>query len=345
MLQNNLMVKKILIFGAGSIGAHHIYAGRSLGCDVYFTDINSEQVAYLKNNLYPSRYKKWDEKIKFIPYNEITKLKDYFNLVILGVPPQYHLDLVKFCFKYLKFKKILVEKPLCVFNQDFKSLNKMNNKNKIFCGFNHSVSKSILKLFNLIKNSKIGKVNSVVINWKENFDYILKAHPWIKNFKDTYLSKLKNGGGGIQEYSHAIHLAVLFKNIIFKGKFNMKKKILLIKKKNEFYDFKSDIFFKNKKKKISIYIDTISKKVKKSIQINGSEGSILWLRELEKKKETIFIYNSKIIKINFKINRKDDFINEHKNLYINDNKKIIKNLNLKNSIKTMLCINRLLKNV
>jgi D-arabinose 1-dehydrogenase-like Zn-dependent alcohol dehydrogenase len=44
------MVKKILIFGAGSIGAHHIYAGRSLGCDVYFTDINSEQVAYLKNN-------------------------------------------------------------------------------------------------------------------------------------------------------------------------------------------------------------------------------------------------------------------------------------------------------
>ena len=44
------MLKKILIFGAGSIGAHHINAGRSLGCDVYFTDINFEQAIYLKNN-------------------------------------------------------------------------------------------------------------------------------------------------------------------------------------------------------------------------------------------------------------------------------------------------------
>ncbi len=339
------MLKKILIFGAGSIGAHHINAGRSLGCDVYFTDINFEQAIYLKNNLYPSRYKKWDKKIKFVPYNEVTKLKDYFNLVVLGVPPQYHLSLLKFCFKHLKFKKILVEKPLSVFNQDFKSLNKINNKNKIFCGFNHSVSKSILKLFSLIKKNKIGNINSVVINWKEDFNYILKAHPWIKNLKDSYLSTLKKGGGGIQEYSHAIHLAVLFKNIMFKDKFSIEKNILINKRKNEFYDFKSDIIFKNKGKKISTYIDTISKKVKKNIQINGSKGSIFWLRELEKKKETIFIYNSKNKKINFKINRRDDFINEHKNLYINENKKIMKNLNLKNSIKTMVCINKLLNNV
>ena len=339
------MKKKILIFGAGSIGAHHINAGRSLGCDVYFTDINFNQALYLMDKLYPSRYKKWDKKIKFVPYDQITKLKGIFNLVVLGVPPQNHLDLLKFCFKHIKFKKILVEKPLSVFNQNFKSLNNIKNKNKIFCGFNHSVSKSLLKVFNLIKNDKIGNINSVIINWKEDFNYILKAHPWIKDLKDTYLSKLKIGGGGIQEYSHAIHLAVIFKNMMFKDKFELKKKILFNKKEKEYYDYKSDIFFERKEKKISLHINTKSKKVKKSIQIYGSKGYIFWLRELEKKKETIFLSNNKKQKINFKINRRDDFINEHKILYVNNDKKKIENLSLKNSIDTMICINRLLNNV
>ena len=45
------MKKKILIFGSGSVGAHHANAARSLNANVFITDINFEQLEYVKNKL------------------------------------------------------------------------------------------------------------------------------------------------------------------------------------------------------------------------------------------------------------------------------------------------------
>ena len=104
-------------------------------------------------------------------------------------------------------------------------------------------------------------------------------------------------------------------------------------------------FLKTKEKKFQHILTQLVKKLKKIFRSTAQKAQFFGLGSQKKKKETIFIYNSKNKKINFKINRRDDFINEHKNLYINENKKIIKNLNLKNSIETMVCINKLLNNV
>ena len=38
----------ILIFGAGSVGAHHAYAASFLKANVTITDINKNQLLYLK---------------------------------------------------------------------------------------------------------------------------------------------------------------------------------------------------------------------------------------------------------------------------------------------------------
>ena len=121
------MKKKILIFGSGSIGTHHANAGVSLNNEVYITDINNEQLLNMKNNIYPNRYKKWNKKIKLVNYNQVSKLKKKFDLIIVGVPPKNHLNVLKLCFKKIKFKKILIEKPLCVFNQSFDFLKKKKN--------------------------------------------------------------------------------------------------------------------------------------------------------------------------------------------------------------------------
>ena len=48
----------ILIFGCGSIGTHHAHAARSLNFKVFITDINSIQMEYMKNKLYPTMIKK-----------------------------------------------------------------------------------------------------------------------------------------------------------------------------------------------------------------------------------------------------------------------------------------------
>ena len=56
--------KKILIFGAGSIGNHMAFAGTNLGYEIYITDINFSALKRMKDYIYPKRYKKWNDNIK-----------------------------------------------------------------------------------------------------------------------------------------------------------------------------------------------------------------------------------------------------------------------------------------
>ena len=73
-------MKKVLIFGSGSIGNHMAFACRKIGMDVFITDISSKALNRMKNKIYPMRYKKWDKKIKIINYKEV------FNFDDAGVP-------------------------------------------------------------------------------------------------------------------------------------------------------------------------------------------------------------------------------------------------------------------
>ena len=65
-LLEKIIMKKVLIFGAGSIGNHMSKACTDLGYDVYITDISQKALKRMRNFLYPLRYKKWNNKIKLI---------------------------------------------------------------------------------------------------------------------------------------------------------------------------------------------------------------------------------------------------------------------------------------
>ena len=93
----------ILIFGAGSVGTHHAHAARVLKYNAYITDINENQLEFMKSQLYPKRYGKWDNKIKIIKFKNIFITKIKFDLIIIGVTPINHLSLLKKCIEKLKF--------------------------------------------------------------------------------------------------------------------------------------------------------------------------------------------------------------------------------------------------
>ena len=343
----NKKIKKILIFGAGSVGTHHANAARTLSCHVTISDTNFLQFNYMKNILYPNRYGKWDNKIKFISYDNIFKSNNVYDLIIIGVPPKNHLMLIKKCFNNLNFKKILVEKPLCVFNQNFSFIKKRKYKDKIYCGFNHSISKSFLFLTDLISKKKIGKIKKVEINWKEDFKLILKAHPWLKNIKQSYLSNLKIGGGGSHEYSHAIHLAIILSKMLLKNKISIRKNIVYKKKAKLFYDSKTKITLYDNLREINLNIDTISNPCKKNIMLFGDKGKILWERKIEKNYEKVEIRNSKHTKSKlFKLTRRDDFINQIKCLLF---KKIrynnTSNINSNSAIQVMDLLRKIFRYV
>ena len=105
-------MKKILIFGSGSIGNHMAHACVSFGWDVFITDINNNALERMKNEIYVKRYKKWNNKITQINYSEVFKLKFNFDLIILGTPPITHVKLFHECKKNLFFSNILIEKPI-----------------------------------------------------------------------------------------------------------------------------------------------------------------------------------------------------------------------------------------
>jgi len=338
-------IKNILIFGAGSIGAHHANAARTLNCNVFICDIDISRFEYMKKNLYPQRYGSWDNKIKFITYKDVFKIKNIYDLIVIGVPPKNHLILLKKCFTSLKFKKILIEKPLCVFNQSFSFIKKLKYKNKIYCGFNHSISESILFLINLILKKKIGKITTVTINWKEDFDLILKAHPWIKGLKHSYLSSLNEGGGGCHEYSHAVHLALILKNILFKNETKIHQNITYKKKENIYYDSKAQIIFENNLRTISLNIDTITNPCEKNIKIVGEKGIILWERKIEKNYEKIKIIKNKNLNYKFKLTRQDDFINEMRLLLFKEEKHSnLSNIKIKSAMEVMDVLKKVFKN-
>jgi nucleoside-diphosphate-sugar epimerase len=62
------MKKKILIFGAGSIGNHFANASLKKNYEIYVTDIDNSALKRMKEKIFPSRYKKWDDKINLIDY-------------------------------------------------------------------------------------------------------------------------------------------------------------------------------------------------------------------------------------------------------------------------------------
>ena len=338
-------IKNILIFGAGSIGTHHANAARTLNCNVFICDIDIFKFEYMKKNLYPKRYGSWDNKIKFVAYKDVFKINNIYDLIVIGVPPKNHLTLLKKCFTSLKFKKILVEKPLGVFNQSFSFIKKLRYKNKIYCGFNHSISESILFLINLILKKKIGKITNVEINWKEDFNLILKAHPWIKGLKHSYLSNLNEGGGGCHEYSHAVHLALIFKNILFKNKTEIYQNIVYKKKENIYYDSKAQITFKNKLRTINLNIDTMSDPCEKNIKFVGDKGIIFWERKIEKNYEKIEIRKGKNLNYKFKLTRRDDFINEMRYLLFKEKRHSnLSNIKINSALEVMGVLKKVFKN-
>ena len=140
------MSKSVLIFGAGSIGNHMAYAARKLKLNVYITDIKNVSLVLMKKIIYKKRYGFWDNKIKIIKYENVFNLKKYFDLIIIGTPPESHIETFFKIKKKLNFNKILIEKPLTNFKNNLKIF--INEKhlirNKVFIGYNHSISKSFL---------------------------------------------------------------------------------------------------------------------------------------------------------------------------------------------------------
>ncbi len=235
-------MKTILIFGTGSIAMQHrsiikkIYKNPKI---FFFSGRRSNK--YLNNQ------------------NFIKDLNPDFIIIASKTSDHYHhLILIE---KFFKNKLILIEKPL--FDREIKK--KLKFKNKIIINYNLRFHNIIKKIKEIINPKKVFSVYiscmSYLPKWRNN-----------RNYKFSYSSSKKNGGGVALDLSHEIDYA----QYLF-GKINKVNNSFSDKISNLEVDSDDVLFFSCKQKSINtfFYLDYFTKINKREIIINEKNKTIV----------------------------------------------------------------------
>jgi predicted dehydrogenase len=195
---------KVKILGAGSIGNHLAHASRHLGWQVAICDIDAAALERTRNEIFPGRYGAWDDSIEL--YHAEDAPKSVFDLIIVGTPPDSHIDLAIEAIAEGP-RAVLVEKPLCGPDlhraQELPALAEERGVT-VFVGYDHVVGKA--PALALEKARGLHRIETLDVEFREHWGGIFAAHPWLSGPQDTYLGFWKRGGGASGEHSHATNL-------------------------------------------------------------------------------------------------------------------------------------------
>ena len=199
-------MKRVKIYGAGSIGNHLANAARKLGWEVAICDRDKNALDRTKNQIYPSRYGAWDDGISLHVAGD--EPRGDFDLIMIGTPPESHLPLLADAIKE-KPLAIQVEKPVCT--PDMETADSVfqaafDARIPVFTGYDHVVGKAVLLAEQLLNDSLIGSIETLDVEFREHWAGIFAAHDWLQGPSDTYLGYTSKGGGASGEHSHALNL-------------------------------------------------------------------------------------------------------------------------------------------
>ena len=202
-----------------------------------------------------------DPNNKYIKYNKLKEVSlDIYDTVLICVPDDQKIDLIKFCIK--NKKNILVEKPLNFKKELLLRIQKEANKNKIviYTAYNHRFEPNLIEVKNILDKKIIGKIYYAKIFYGNGTAKLVKNSPW------------RDQGSGIIDDlgSHLLDLYLF----LFKSKNITFKNISSTNYENKSYDH-SIILGKNENKfQILLEISMCSWKNEFFLDIYGSKGSI-----------------------------------------------------------------------
>lgn len=275
-----MIIKKVKVISAGSIGNHLAQASRRMGWDVTIVDVDPEALRRTKEEIYPKRYGEWDESIKLVTSDK--EPRGGFDVIFIGTPPDVRM---KLALKALEEKpKILqLEKPLCAPTleglDEFLRAYQSQKDTVAVVGYDHGVAESVEAVVNLLREKMIGAVETIDVEFREYWQGIFNAHPWLKGPKDSYLGYWRRGGGAAGEHSHALHLWQFFAKEAGLGQWAKVGAFMDMKSVNGAeYDALAAFSIVTDKNKFGRVIqDVITLPVRKWARIQGEGGSIEWL--------------------------------------------------------------------
>lgn len=288
------MKKKIKIYGAGSIGNHLAYASLSMGWDVLICDIDPDALYRTKESIYPERYGKWDESVRLSLVQDLPK--EDFDVVIIGTPPDSHLDLAKEVLNQERPEILLIEKPLCTPSLDnaqmFYEL-AMESETVVCVGYNHTLGKSAIEAERVLRSGKIGECVTISAGFQEHWGGIFRAHPWLAGPQESYLGFFRRGGGATGEHSHAINIWQHFAHILDLGKIVEVSALMdFVEDEGLEYDQVANITVRTEKGWMGVVTqDVVTQPPQKCLRIQGNEGFLEWYVNWDPESDAI-IYQS-----------------------------------------------------
>ena len=306
---------KVIIYGAGSIGNHLAHACCSKGWDVTLCDIDTDALKRAKNDIYPSRYGKWDEKIRLSLIDDLKPEK--FDLIIIGTPPDTHVDLALEVLRDFPPKALLIEKPLCT--PSLSGCQKLlalaeSTGTFVAVGYNHTLTKNTRMASELVKNGLIGRPLTISARFREHWGGIFGAHPWLSGPKDSYLGFYDMGGGASGEHSHAINIWQHFAHLLHMGRIVEVSSMLdLVDDGKVKYDRICQLNVKTENGLMgSVVQDVITEPAQKDLRIQGSNGFLEWYVNYDKDSGALVYgdYKSSVRKELIPKKRPDDFVGE-----------------------------------
>lgn len=307
-------MKRVKVFGAGSIGNHLANASRRKGWSVDICDMDPAALERTREMIYPGRYGKWDNDINLYTNNKAPV--GAYDLIVIGTPPDSHIQLACQAVKE-RPKAILIEKPVCTPNlagaQALYEDAAANNV-KLFVGYDHAVSKSAMLMSLLLSKETVGSLDTLDVEFREFWGGIFAAHPWLNGPADTYLGFWERGGGSCGEHSHALNLWQNFALAAGAGRVTeVSAKLQYVNDGKVNYDKICLVELRTEKGLLGRVVqDVVTRPTRKWGRAQGSDGYIEWLCGAKPGTDSVILGMDvgEISTTDISKTRSDDFIEE-----------------------------------
>lgn len=334
---------RVKIYGAGSIGNHLAHAARSLGWEVHLCDIDDTALERTRRQIYPERYGKWDESIRLFNARDVPR--NVYDIIFIGTPPDSHIELAANALSEGP-KVILVEKPLCPpdlrSGQELYEMSRGSQTN-VCVGYNHVLGMATSKVEEILGRGAIDKIETIDVEFREHWQGVFNAHPWLSGPKDTYLGFWKRGGGASGEHSHAINLWQHVSHVVGAGRvIEVAAMLHYVEGKDVCYDKLCLLSLKTESGLVGRVVqDVVTTPPRKWGRVQGTSGSVEWHFGFKSGVDAVFCRdaNNKLSEYLFEKTRPDDFIIELKHLRdIAEGRAVSFGISLVRGLDTMMVI-------
>lgn len=305
--------RKVKIIGAGSIGNHLAQACRRHGWEVAIVDRDSEALRRMREEIYPSRYGEWDKAIKLHTVDD--EPRGGFDVIFIGTPPDVRLGIATRLLaeepKVLQFEKPLFP-PTTKGFEDFEAFRQELVRYptvSVVTGYDHVLGEAVEKTIEVARTG--GKIRTIEVCFREHWQGIFAAHPWLSGPTNSYLGYWQRGGGASGEHSHALNLWQHLARELGCGRvFEVSAEMQMVNEGGAQYDEVCLLNLRTESGFVgNVAQDVVTRPTLKRALVITDKGTVEWMYNWQKDVDRVFVsWTGEEMKISRK--RPDDFYRE-----------------------------------